>query len=69
MPVFMPEDRWSEWLNLQSRDIHHLISLMENADPAAGVTAVPVSPRVNQVAHNGPDLVTPIELGAPETLF
>lgn len=69
MPVFMPTERWNEWLDPQNRDVHHLISLMENAEPAALVTAVPVSPRVNLVANNGPDLITPIELGAPETLF
>jgi putative SOS response-associated peptidase YedK len=69
MPVFMPTERWNEWLDPQNREVHHLISLMETAEPAALVTAVPVSPRVNLVANNGPDLITPIELGAPETLF
>jgi hypothetical protein len=42
---------------------------MEVAEPDAGVHAVPVSARVNVVANNGPELIIPIELGAPETLF
>jgi hypothetical protein len=42
---------------------------MVNTDPAAGVAPVPVSSRVNLVANNGPELIAPIELGAPETLF
>ena len=46
-----------------------LIKLMINEDPAAGVAPVPVSSRVNVVANNGPELIVPIELGAPETLF
>jgi putative SOS response-associated peptidase YedK len=69
MPVFMPEERWNDWLDPEGRDINRLIKLMVNADPAAGVAPVPVSSRVNVVANNGPELIAPIELGAPETLF
>jgi hypothetical protein len=42
---------------------------MVSANPAEGVLPVPVSSRVNLVANNGPELIEPIELGAPETLF
>jgi hypothetical protein len=42
---------------------------MELAQPAAGVITRPVSPRVNLVANNGPELIEAIELGAPQTLF
>ena len=69
MPVFMPEERWSQWLDPEGRDINRLIKLMINEDPAAGVAPVPVSSRVNVVANNGLELIVPIELGAPETLF
>ena len=69
MPVFMPEDRWNEWLDPNTRDVHELRALMENPEPDAGTFAVPVSARVNVVANNGPELIIPIELGAPETLF
>jgi putative SOS response-associated peptidase YedK len=69
MPVFMPEAKWSEWLDVENRDINKILALMVNAEPAAGVIPIPVSSRVNLVANNGSSLIEPIELGAPETLF
>lgn len=69
MPVFMPEERWSDWLDPQSRDINRLINMMNVANPDAGLIAKPVSARVNVVANNGPELIIPVELGEPETLF
>lgn len=69
MPVFMPRDRWSSWLDGDNRDIEELRALMVTANPAAEVVAHPVSSRVNLVAHNGPELIEPIELGEPTTLF
>ena len=67
--VFMPEERWQQWLDPQNRDIHRLLKLMQIPNPDVGVSAKPVSARVNLVANNGPELIEPIELGAPETLF
>jgi len=69
MPVFMPADRWSAWLDPQARDVNRLIKMMDVAAPDAGLIAAPVSSRVNVVTNNGPGLIIPIELGAPETLF
>lgn len=69
MPIFMPEDRWESWLDTEARDINRLVKAMVLEEPDAGLVAVPVSSRVNLVAHNGPDLISPIELGEPETLF
>jgi len=69
MPVFMPEDRWQGWLDTQARDINRLIKLMSVASPDAGLVPIPVSARVNVVANNGPEIIIPIELGEPETLF
>jgi putative SOS response-associated peptidase YedK len=69
MPVFMPIERWNDWLDPQSRDINRLINMMNIPEPDAGLIAKPVSARVNVVANNGPELIIPIELGAPETLF
>ncbi len=69
MPVFMPESRWNDWLDPENRDTNKVLNLMVSADPAEGVLPVPVSSRVNLVANNGPELIEPIELGAPETLF
>jgi hypothetical protein len=42
---------------------------MEVDEPDAGLIAQPVSARVNLVANNGAELIIPIELGEPETLF
>lgn len=69
MPVFMPRDRWQEWLSPRNREIEKLQALMANPHPAAGIVAHPVSSRVNLVANNGPSLIAEIELGEPETLF
>jgi putative SOS response-associated peptidase YedK len=69
MPIFMARDRWQEWLDPNNREIAHLQSLMANDEPAAGLITRPVSPRVNLVANNGPEIIEEIELGEPETLF
>ena len=69
MPVFMPSDRWDTWLDPQNREIETLIALMDIPDPALGLVARPVAPRVNLVANNGPELIDPFELGEAQTLF
>jgi putative SOS response-associated peptidase YedK len=69
MPVFMPRDRWDEWLDPRNREIEKLQALMIQANPAAGLMTRPVSPRVNIVANNGPTLLDEFDLGEPETLF
>jgi len=69
MPVFMPQDRWDNWLDPKNREIETLISLMDNPDPAAGLVTRPVAPRVNLVANNGAELIEAIELGEAQTLF
>ena len=69
MPVFMARNRWDEWLDLGNRETSFLQSLMVSQDPTAGLVTRPVSPRVNVVANNGPEIIEPYELGEPETLF
>jgi putative SOS response-associated peptidase YedK len=69
MPVFMERDRWQEWLDPKNREIHLLQALMKSANPTAGLVTRPVSPRVNLVANNGPEIIAEYELGEPETLF
>ena len=69
MPVFMPRERWSNWLNPNENGIENLRALMVLESPAALVTARPVSSAVNSVAKNSKELTTRIELGEPETLF
>ena len=69
MPVFMPKDRWDNWLNPKNWDIESLISLMDLLDPAAGLVTRPVASKVNLVANNGAELIQAIELGDAQTLF
>ena len=69
MPVIMPSDKWAKWLNPRTHDIAELQSLMNNPHPDAGLVAEPVSRMVNSVANNGKQLIEPVELGHPETLF
>ena len=69
MPVFMPHNRWEQWLDPKNKDVEHLRNLMVVDSPESTVTAHPVSAAVNSVANNGQGLIEPIELGEPETLF
>ena len=69
MPVFMTRDRWDEWLDPMNREIHQLQDLMKSENPTHGLITRPVSPRVNLVANNGPEIIGEYELGEPETLF
>ena len=69
MPVFMPLDRWSTWLDPQNPELETLINLMRTLEPAKGLISRPVSTRVNLVANNGAELTKAIELGEAQTLF
>lgn len=69
MPVFMPRDRWQQWLNPRTNDVEQIKSLMQVDAPTSNLVAIPVSRAVNSVANNGEKLTAEIALGAPETLF
>jgi putative SOS response-associated peptidase YedK len=69
MPTFLPADRWDTWLNPELRDVDAIRALLDFPDPTSMLQADPVSTRVNFVRNNGPELILPIELGEPETLF
>jgi putative SOS response-associated peptidase YedK len=69
MPTFLPEERYSDWLNPEINDVSEIRKLMEVADPVANLAAHPVAKHVNSTRNNGPDLIAPIELPEPETLF
>ena len=69
MPVFMPADRWKQWLDPKENNVENLKSLMVVKHPDSLVTARPVSSAVNSVAHNGKELTEETPLGEPETLF
>ena len=69
MPTFLPHDRWDAWLDPALNKVDEIRGLMDLAEPALGLSAYPVSSRVNSTANNGSQLIAPIELGEPETLF
>ncbi len=56
MPMVVPPGSWDAWLDPRSTsDARALLAV-----PAPHLTAYPVSTRVNRVANNGPDLVSPL---------
>lgn len=58
MPVLVPQDRWSEWLDPTNRDIESLSSLFtERHDEVLHMHEV--STEVNNVGNNNPSLITP----------
>jgi putative SOS response-associated peptidase YedK len=65
MPVVLPEDAWSTWLDPVEHDVDGLASMLAPA-PSEWFEVYPVSTRVNKAENNGPDLVEPVE---PVTLF
>ena len=69
MPVMLPEDRWDSWLDPTMRDPEAALEMLRVDRSDYGLVAHPVSSRVNLVANNGADLITPIDLGEPTTLF
>ena len=59
MPLVLPRDRWDAWLDPELRDPEAVRALL--VPPAVGrFTAVAVSPLVNAVANNGPELTVPL---------
>lgn len=69
MPTFLPRDRWNDWLEPTVKAEQHLKALLNIPDPAHELQAHPVSSRVNSARNSGQNLIAPIELGEPETLF
>jgi len=69
MPVFLPRQRWQDWMNPKLNDVEKIRSLMDISNPDANLRFHPVSSAINSIAGSGPGLIEPIELGEPETLF
>jgi putative SOS response-associated peptidase YedK len=69
MPTFLPQDRWDHWLDNDENNVEEIKGLLNFQNEAAGLVADPVSTKVNATRNNGPELITPIELGDPQTLF
>ena len=69
MPLFLPRDRWGAWMDSKVNHVEEIRSLMQVPDPDAHLRYWPVSTLVNSIRNNGAELIAPIELGEPETLF
>jgi putative SOS response-associated peptidase YedK len=61
MPLVLPRERWSDWLDPQLQERDAVQALIERPAPGRFV-ALPVSTRVNSVRNDGPELLEP----APE---
>jgi putative SOS response-associated peptidase YedK len=68
MPVFLPPDRISTWLDPNLTDVQTIRSLFEGFEPDLGLRFWPVSDLVNSIKNDGAELVSPIRV-VPETLF
>ncbi|MBA2380761.1 MAG: SOS response-associated peptidase [Chloroflexi bacterium] len=60
MPVIIPEDAWSIWLDPDLADPAQLQGLFEPTDNIA-LRIWPVSTLVNNVRNDGPELIVPID--------
>ena len=69
MPLFLPRDHWDAWMDSDLTDVEEVRSLMNIPHPDDHLRFWPVSTLVNSIRNNGAELITPIELGEPETLF
>lgn len=69
MPIILPKDRWESWMDPSLLDADDVRKLMEYSDLYEGLSVYAVSNSVNSVSHNGPELIAPITLGEPQTLF
>jgi putative SOS response-associated peptidase YedK len=58
MPMVIPPDSWSEWLDPANNDVGDLQVLLTPA-AVSGLTSYPVSTAVNSVRNNGPRLIEP----------
>lgn len=58
MPAIVAPDQWDLWLNPSPADAGELIALLEPRDDLA-LDAYAVSPLVNSVRNDGPDLLLP----------
>ncbi len=56
MPLVLPRDRWDAWLDPDVQDPDDVRALVEPPVPGRFL-ATAVSPRVNAVSNNGPELV------------
>lgn len=63
MPVMLPPDAWSTWLDRDNHDLDMLGKLLVPA-PASIIAVHPVSTAVNNVRNREPSLIDPVDLDA-----
>jgi len=59
MPVILPRDAWSLWLDPQPVDVGELHGLLVPS-PAGELEAFAVAPLVNSIRNQGPELIAPL---------
>ncbi len=65
MPVILPEDSWSAWLDRDNQDRQELNRLMA-VFPEEAMAEHPVATLVNKVSNNYPECIAPLATGAIE---
>ena len=68
MPLFLPRDRWNDWMDSNLQDLNVIRALMNVAKPDEHLRFWPVADLVNSIRNNGKELIEPIQI-EPETLF
>jgi putative SOS response-associated peptidase YedK len=58
MPVILPGESWRDWLDPELTDPGEIMSMLIPAEDALEI--YPVSPLVNSVRNNGPELAAPL---------
>ncbi len=60
MPVILPPDAYAVWLDPAMRDVERIQALL-TPYPAEAMVAYPVSPRVNNPAHDAPECIVRLD--------
>ncbi|MBJ8347282.1 SOS response-associated peptidase [Antrihabitans sp. YC2-6] len=68
MPLIMPREHWDRWLDPDTADVAGLLE-SPNADLTAALEIRPVSPKVNSVKNNSPELVEQYEVAEQISLL
>ena len=59
MPMIIDQERWGDWLDPALSDVADVRALLVPA-AVSGLRTYPVSPQVNSVRNNGPQLIEPL---------
>ena len=63
MPVIVPDEAWSRWLDPDPADPGELLAMLQPID-AIALRIHPVERLVNDVRRDGPELIAPLVVGA-----